>query len=115
MTVTTATAEIRDFSRPREPLRFRIDDDVFEARGMVAAERIMEMSSLGDRVDAAEDTEKLNVMVQIFRLALMPESFERFNARLRDDDDPIGLAQVTELIQWLMETYAGRPTELPGA
>lgn len=107
------TEEIRDFSRPNKVLRFRIDDDTFEARGMVAAERILEMTSLGDRIDSAEDARKLDVMVEIFRIALTPESFERFDARLRDDDNPIGLIQVTDLIQWLMESYAGRPTQLP--
>lgn len=38
---------------------------------------------------------------------------DRYRAARANDDDPIGMKDLTDLIQWLVEVQTGRPTELP--
>jgi len=114
LTTTPAGPEVRDFSHPTAPVRFRIGADEFQARPMISAQRMVQLAEMGEKIDAAEGMVKLSIFTEVFELALYPESLERFRARLYDDDNPIGMGQVGQVIEWLIEQYAGRPTPPPG-
>lgn len=109
-------AEMRDFTKKRDDVTFRIDDDVFHAARGVPAEVLMDFAtqfsgmSLTTPVD-----EQLKAFRSVFELVLLPESLQRFTARMRDRENPIEIDQCEQVITWLMERYGLRPTELPSS
>ena len=107
-------AEIRDFTKKRDDITFRVDDDIFHAARGVPAEVLMDFATQfsGMNLETPVD-EQLKAFRGVFELVLLPESLERFNLRMRDRENPIDIGQVEEIITWLMEKYGLRPTELP--
>lgn len=111
--------DIPDFSKPRNRVAFRIDDDVFEAPpvlpAMVLLEYTKKFHSLGQDADPAQH---MDAMTGVLDLVLLPESYGRFVARLSDKENPIDLAQMQQAIEYVMEAYGMRPTQpasgLPG-
>lgn len=128
-------SEIKDFSKSssKEPLRFKIDDDIFEASPAIGAELFREIAS-GSAQDAAglsaisgvkpgeysPDQMKLAATaldsqssraVAFLDAVLLPDSAARFAERLRSSVDPISLGQMYEVWGWLIEQYSGRPTQ----
>lgn len=104
-------AGARDFTRARKRLTFRIDDDVFEAApvlpGDVYAEFVTHYTGTGEQQTYQQQHDQLKDAV---RLALLPESFERFASRLNDKTNPIDDDQMSDVILWLLEAYGMRPT-----
>lgn len=105
--------EIKDFSKARKKLQFRIDDDVFEASSAIPAEV---MISFAERFTSA-DPSKLTVKEQvgIFRdvlgMVLLPESMTQMRKRMADTENPVDIEQLDQVIQWLFEEYGMRPTQ----
>lgn len=109
----TGMEPMKSFSRNRPKIQFDIDGDVFTAApglpagtlaefGIGYADALSETSSIKDQFDA---------LSSVIRLVLLPESYERFTARLTDSERPIDLEQLNEVIVWLLEQYGLRPTE----
>jgi hypothetical protein len=102
----------RDFSRKRKRLDFTIEGDVFEAApalpGDVFAEFVTTYNGTSDTETYQEQHDLLKSALQ---LALLPESWERFAARLRDKANPIDDDQMADVILWLLEEYGMRPTQ----
>lgn len=109
---TSAPPAARDFSRKRKRLNFTIDDEEFEAApalpGDIYAEFVTIYSSTGETETYQEQH---NALKQALSLVLLDESYERFQARLRDKTNPIEDSQMSDVILWLLEEYAGRPTQ----
>lgn len=107
-------AEIRDFTKKRDDITFRIDDDVFHAAKGVPAEVLMDFATQFSGMSLATPVdEQLKAFRGVFELVLLPESLERFNRRMRDRENPIEIDQCEQVITWLFERYGMRPTELP--
>lgn len=117
MIEVTMTDEIMDFSVPRKTVQFKIDDDVFEAPSEIAAELMLRFADDASALDADElgrgptTVEQLTIMHNLMRMILLPESAERFIARLSDPARPIGIATFERVTDYLMEAYGLRPTE----
>lgn len=115
MTTTTTVAaddEVMDFSSARRSIKFRVDDDVFDAVADIAAELALDYADKIEqleRQDASIDQQK-QALHELFRLILLPESAERFIARLSDQHHPIGQQKIVKITQWLFEEYGLRPT-----
>ena len=107
-------AEIRDFTKKRDDISFRVDDDIFHAARGVPAEVLMDFATQfsGMSLETPVD-EQLKAFRGVFELVLLPESLRRFNERMRDRENPIEMDQCEQIITWLMEKYGLRPTELP--
>lgn len=107
-----APAAARDFSRKRKRLNFTIDGEEFEAApglpGDIYAEFVTTYTSTGDTDTYQQQHDALK---QALALVLLDESYERFQARLRDKTRPIEDAQMSDVVLWLLEEYAGRPTQ----
>lgn len=104
--------EIRDFSSPRRSIKFRVDDDVFEASPDVAAELVLEYADKAEQLEQndVKPGQQRDLVHSLFRMLLFPESADRFIARLSDPEHPIGHRKITEITQWLFEEYGLRPT-----
>lgn len=118
-TTTTVNADdgIMDFSSGRRSIKFRVDDDVFEAAPDIAAELALRYSEQVERLDdqnAGADVQ-LEAIHALFRMVLFPESAERFVARLSDQRNPIGHEKITRITRWLFEEYGLRPTQSDAA
>lgn len=70
----------------------------------------MMMAGLG-RHSKTED--QIASVINFFVGVLDEESHQYIVDRLLDRNDPLGLAQVQEIIEYLTEEWSGRPTESP--
>lgn len=101
--------ELQDFTeedRPTEPIRFKINDDVFEAAPVLPA-GVSHDFALMQTLDPAAQVVLLGHILEAF---LLPESALRFATRLRDPEQPITNQQVGKVIAWLVSQYGQRPT-----
>ena len=102
----------RDFSRKRKRLNFTIDGEEFEAAaglpGDIYAEFITIYSSTSE---AASYQEQHDALKRALSIVLIDESYTRFAARLADKTNPIDDDQMSDVVIWLLEEYAGRPTQ----
>lgn len=108
--------EMRDFSKKRKDITFRVDDDVFQAARGVPAEVLLDFATefAGMETTATVD-QQLKAFRSMLEVVLVPESLERFSQRMRDRANPIEIDQVEEIVTWLMEQYGLRPTEVPSS
>lgn len=115
MTTTDVTVDngIMDFSSPRGTIKFRIDDDIFEAHSEVAAISMLRFASEAERMEDKDVSidEQVKILQNMFHIILTSESATRFIRRLEDDARPIGIGQFTKITTWLLEQYGLRPTE----
>jgi hypothetical protein len=116
-TTVLADGELMDFSSPRRSIRFRVDEDVFEAVADIPAELALEYADKAERlaVDDKNFENQREIIHSLFRMILLPESADRFIARLSDRRNPIGQGKITRITQWLFEEYGLRPTESDSA
>lgn len=117
MTVeVTATDDMMDFSVTRGTIKFRIDEDVFEAPPDIAAELALRFADESSRLDAegVDVDEQIQIIHKLFRMILLPASADRFIARLGDSHHPIGADTFQNVTRYLLEQYGLRPTE-PGS
>jgi hypothetical protein len=109
----TEAAPIRDFTRARKRLLFRIDEDVFEAApalpGAVLAQFATRFSGIDEKTTAEQ---QLSIFTDALSLVLLPDSYARFQKRFEDLEQPIELDQASDVVTWLMEEYGERPTQL---
>lgn len=54
-------------------------------------------------------------LATFFRQVVVDEDLPAVEEVLRRKQNPMGVATLTEIVQWLVEVYTGRPTERPGS
>lgn len=104
--------EIKDFSRGRERVAFQIDGDVFDAALAIPAETLVKI--IGQYGDNSEDygiKEQYKALESVLELVLFPDSYALLKKRLTDQERPIDLGQLDEIVAWLIERYGTRPTQ----
>lgn len=109
--VPTQATPVKDFSRKRKRLLFRIDDDVFEAATALPGKTLARFATRFTDIEKTPLGEQLNVFADALGMVLLPESNSLFQKRLDDLTKPIELEQASDVIQWLLEAYGLRPTE----
>jgi hypothetical protein len=116
-TTVLVDGEMMDFSSPRRSIKFRVDDDVFEAAPDIPAELALEYADKAEQLSGDESTynDQKEIIHALFRMVLFPESADRFIARLSDRRNPIGQAKIARITKWLFEEYGLRPTESDSA
>lgn len=101
----------RDFTRKRERITFRIDDDEFEAAPALPGRTLTEFAHRFSDVSKSTGAGQLDVLSEALELVLLPESSARFMKRFSDLANPIELEQASDVVIWLLEQYGLRPTE----
>lgn len=110
--LTTADATpVKDFTRKRKRLVFRIDDDLFEAAAALPGETLVQFAKRFADIDDAPLDQKIHVITDALALVLLPDSQALFAKRFGDLEQPIEYEQAADVITWLMEEYGHRPTE----
>lgn len=104
--------EMKDFSKKRSDIVFRVDGDVFQAARGVPAEVLLDFAAEFSGMEAgATVDQQLQAFRSLLEVVLLPESLARFTSRMRDRENPIEMDQVEDIVTWLMEQYGLRPTE----
>lgn len=104
--------EIKDFTKKRTPLQFRIDDDIFDATPTVPAETMIEFAESMTSADPTQmaPKEMVGLLRGVIEVVLLEESLARFKARMKDKANPIDMEQLDGIVSWLFEEYGMRPT-----
>lgn len=104
---------MKDFSEPRPDKgpTFTVDGDVFECVPVLPGATIAAMARLSNTTDPAK---QLSEIADVLEMTLVPASAELFASRWKDTERPITMAQVAEIVKWVMTEYSGgRPTSAP--
>lgn len=102
----------RDFSRKRTPLTFTIDGELFEAAPVLPGDIYAEfVTHYNGTADTDTYQQQHDLLKGALKLALLPESYDRFANRLKDKERPIDDDQMADVILWLLEAYGLRPTQ----
>lgn len=107
----TSESPIKDFSKRRKLIRFKIDEDTFEAAPAIPAEILTDFVVQFSDVENLPVDSRVKALAEVLEMILKPESFTRFKTRLRDRESPIDIDQLNDIIIWLMEQYGQRPTQ----
>jgi hypothetical protein len=108
---TPDATPVKDFSRARKRLVFRIDDDLFEAATALPGRTLAAFATRFADIQETPVAQQLNVFADALGMVLLPDSNALFQKRLDDLTNPIELEQASDVIVWLMEAYGLRPTE----
>ena len=94
----------------KTPLSFKLYDEEFQCRPALQGKVLLDLIADSDG-EAGIGAAK--AMTGFFDLVLQPESSERFNALINDPDKIVTVETLAEITAWLVEEYAGRPTQQP--
>lgn len=105
--------KIRDFTIKKKRIQFQIDDDVFEAHGVLGVTLLQEIVALTQNLSDMVAEKKYDAIFGIFDKILHPESAPRFKERgLAVGDDAIDVRrQLLPILHYLLEEYGVRPTQ----
>jgi hypothetical protein len=105
-------AEIKDFSKARKPIQFRIDEDTFDAVPTIPAQVLIDFTKQITTSDPTQMSPEMQVkmLVEMLEIVLRPQSLKRFQERMADVDNPIDMEQINDVVFWLFEEYGLRPT-----
>jgi hypothetical protein len=103
-------ADAPNFGRTRRRNLFYIEDELFEAAPGLPVDQGMEFVHLAEQWQVDEPEKAKALARELFSKVLLPESMERFAARLGDMERPVELTQLPEIITWLLERFGFRPT-----
>jgi hypothetical protein len=103
---------MKDFSKVRKPIQFRIDGDVFDATPAIPAQVMIDFTEQITNADPTQMSpkEQVGLLAGMLEIVLLPRSLKRFKERMADVENPIGLDQINDVVEWLFEEYGLRPT-----
>ncbi len=93
-----------------EPLEFTLAGKTFKCHPALSGKFLLDMAASTDPNNPASGAIAVN---KFFERALKPADYERFNALLDDPNVIITSETLGEILSWLVEEYAERPTEEP--
>lgn len=105
---------MRDFTHDRPRIQFKVGEDIFECAPAIPARTLMNFAVKFDSItEKSSGSQQMDAMVSILEAALKPDSLKRFLERMEDNEDPIDLLQVNDIVEWVMGEYGLRPTTSP--
>lgn len=117
MTDVNGQPEIRDFTLTGRPKtrKFKIDEDVFDAVSVIPLGLMKDLLAASENIKTIVGANDIDVVIDrvrsVMQLLLVETAYARFNQRLTDRTNPIGIEHIGPLLVWLVEGYAVRPTQ----
>jgi len=108
-------AKFKDFGTPSaldaEPISFKLYGEEFHCRPQIPGKIMIDLAAK----TADEDNAAANaaVILDFFKAVLIADSASRFDLLVNDPDRVVTIEQIMEIVSWLMEQYAERPTPRP--
>lgn len=93
-----------------------VDDDgkefteTFTARAKIPGMAVLEFAALGT---SSEGNQSVAAVYHFYSVALPEEEYKRFHTFVNDPNYDVELDTLVEIIGFLVEEYASRPTEAP--
>lgn len=104
---------MKDFTRARPTVTFRLDDDVFTGVPAMSADDMVALVATFADMTEDDPVQVAKTIKDIVRNLLDARSAEIFVRRMGDRTQPIEFDQANDVILWLMGEYGMRPTEQP--
>ena len=109
------SAKFMDFGSPiassDEPITFRLYGEIFRCTPVLQGYALMKfISGAADPENAASSAD---AVLEFFDHALYKEDKKRFQEMAESEEYIIPLDTLTKIMDWLVEQYAGRPTQSP--
>lgn len=106
--MTSTETRTRDFSRRHRELDFTADGEKHICLPALPPESVQELLALVRDENIKTD---LGVSMRIFDIVMIESEAVKLHARLtKASSNPLGLPQVLDIIEWLIEEYTSRPT-----
>jgi hypothetical protein len=112
-------AKFKDFGSPTieddaEEVQFSLYGETFNCRRGVPGKVMIDLAVRSG--DDSSPASNASVIDDFFKAVLVgEEEYARFDALCKDPDKLIQIDQIMEIVTWLMEMYAERPTSRPEA
>jgi len=108
-------AKFKDFGTPdfsaAEPISFKLCDEEFTCRPQIPGKTMLDLAAkTADQDDPAAAGKMID---KFFSVVLVQESLVRFNTLCDDPDRMVHMETLMDVVGWLVETYADRPTKRP--
>lgn len=94
----------------KDPLNFKIYDEEFSCKPAVQGKLLLDLVAQTSEENPAEMAKIIN---EFFSKVLLPESLEKFNNLLMDEERIVSVETLGEISSWLMEQYSERPLTEP--
>lgn len=93
-----------------EPISFKLHGEEFDCWPELQGKVLLELAA-----NSAEDNgvAAAKTVIEFFKHALKPDSFEKFEALLDDPHRIVKVETLAEITAWLVEEYSARPTQEP--
>lgn len=100
---------VKDFSRQRKRIVIRLDGQEYDARPAIGLPTLQRVQAIQRKYkDPALD--KTDMFAEMFEVLLKTEDAARFLVKLQDEDEPVDVDQLQEMVAYVMERNGGRPT-----
>lgn len=102
----------RNFGSPAqsdEVVAFDLYEEQYKCKAALQGRTLIELVA---RADADDPAVAAAAVLHFFDVVMVDESRERFNALTNSEDRVVSLETLTQIMEWLVEQYAGgeRPT-----
>lgn len=99
-----------DFSVSPEPIRFKMEDDVFECLPDIPLDVLADMAEFA--AGKTSGKESILRVYDLFDAVMTHDSAAKLRERAgRGSQQPIGQRLLTQVLPWLLECYGLRPTQ----
>lgn len=106
------STRFKDFSKKREPVEFKIDDDLFVAPPVLPIPTMQELAETAESIKTEKNNAALFAKItSIFDAVLTDTSARRFRERISSKEEPVDIEQLVDIMLWLLEEYGLRPTQ----
>jgi hypothetical protein len=106
------STRFKDFSKKREPVEFKIDDDLFVAPSILPIPTMQELAEVAESIKTeTNNSELFKKVTGIFDAVLTDASAARFRERVASKEEPVDIEQLIDIMLWLLEEYGLRPTQ----
>lgn len=108
-------ARFKDFGSPdagveHEAISFKVYGEEFFCRPVIPGKILLRFVKMSNSDDAGQTAQAID---EFFKHALLPESYDRFEALTNDPERLITVDTLAQIIQWIVEEQSDRPTQGP--
>jgi hypothetical protein len=104
------TTRFKDFggskNENKEPVKFKLYNEEFSCKPAVQGKVLLELVS---KTSDDNPSEMAKIITEFFSKVLLPDSLEKFNTLLEDEEKIVSVETLGEISSWLMEQYSDRP------
>lgn len=106
--VLMATTKSFKTYTPTEGSTFDVNGHVFRLQPSVPGDILLDFLSMGD--DETETTKMASLLRDLFKVAILPEDFDRWTTFIRDPANNVTMTTLSEIAGYVAEVMSGNPT-----